>query len=362
MNVKLFSHLLMAHLLSDWWRVFGRCANLKLEEEDLEVLKLLVTKSDLHQVMREHLISVRSGLNSKISLLEEKASKEQRKREDIEQELRSNLKAVYRIKLRDWIVEAERDFPLWLSDLDINRFIKWVLALNFAQEPIFDDLRRFLKENAITIEKFANEMYFIHEEMSEKFAHELPGIADPTPDIIPQVCKIVAGLINERRQLICSVLLQAIFVGTEDAPSTSVQTPLTPPDPYPTKFYIIIRNIKKGVEQGELLTLDKFTKKIQQNSEFNTKKCAILENFIINQSKLDNTPFSKMNELNLPTIVIRIGFPKTYRGLSADDFAKTLSELDFLKKSINDDIKTLDSDALILNPTEFISHKWFRSG
>ncbi|XP_065218958.1 uncharacterized protein LOC135844638 isoform X2 [Planococcus citri] len=261
MNVKLFSHLLMAHLLSDWWHIFGRCADLKkLEEEDLEVLKLLTTNSYLHQAVRKH-----------IGLLRRDINRERLRRDDVITDLRLNLRTVYGIKLRDWIVEAERDFPLWLSDLDINRFIKWVLALNFAQEPIFDDLRRFLEENVVTIETFANEMCLIYEEMSEKFAHELPGIEDPTPDRIPQVCEIVARN-NECRQLTCSVLLKAKFVRTKNAPSTQLLS--TTPDPYPTKFYIIIRNIKKGVEQGELLTLDKFTKKIEQNSEFKTKECS----------------------------------------------------------------------------------------
>ncbi|XP_065218956.1 uncharacterized protein LOC135844638 isoform X1 [Planococcus citri] len=232
MNVKLFSHLLMAHLLSDWWHIFGRCADLKkLEEEDLEVLKLLTTNSYLHQAVRKH-----------IGLLRRDINRERLRRDDVITDLRLNLRTVYGIKLRDWIVEAERDFPLWLSDLDINRFIKWVLALNFAQEPIFDDLRRFLEENVVTIETFANEMCLIYEEMSEKFAHELPGIEDPTPDRIPQVCEIVARN-NECRQLTCSVLLKAKFVRTKSR-FTCTTLYFTTNTHYFTKVYSAMRKLR----------------------------------------------------------------------------------------------------------------------
>ncbi|XP_065219308.1 uncharacterized protein LOC135844857 isoform X2 [Planococcus citri] len=351
MNIKLFYHLITAHLLSGWWSVPGQCANLKmLDLEDLEVLAMVTDRPAAYRAMRDRLIGLRHQLGGRLD--EKRESHDVAKVEDAKNlvQMAAYVPIVQRVKLREWIFAIERNFPNWLRYLEVNRLIAWVLALKFAQEPIFDDLRRLLKARRLTMDTFANEMYSIYEDTPSSIPHKLPDVPDPKPDNIPRVCQLVAGN-NEDKEAACVVLLHALF-GTTEVPSTSVEPTSTTPDLYPTKFYVMIKHYKETTEEGREFASNKFSKirVVESNLEFKKQNCIILDNFTIDHSKIDNTEFGKRQKVKLPTIcvVMRIGFPRNLRGQSVRELQKKIfTDAMSVKQGIMTDLKNEDPSAEI---------------
>ncbi|XP_065220838.1 uncharacterized protein LOC135845896 [Planococcus citri] len=375
MNLKLFSHLIMTHLLSEWCCVLGQDSEeaMNIDAMDQKLLDKVSTYApNVYAAVRNRLV------NKQIEFQQyrgEYRGKYDQKCQSHEAEKAKNDKnvaqlAVYAevaqcIKIRDWIVDIEKNFPQWLSYLSVNRFIKWVLALKYAQGPVFDYLNRLLQASEVSIETFANEIHSLYEDMSASFAHKLPSsVPNPTRENIPKLCHLVAGN-NKGRKTSCKVLLEAMFTPMDASSSKSIASSSTTPDPMPTKFYIIIAYYKNPMEES-IVAINTLTKIVESNSEFKKEKCKVLEKFIIGPATIDNTQFGKQNRMNLPTIIIRVGFPKSLRGQSSTEFELYFSELQSLKKSIKADL-TLpkpgkeNSIPDILMPNEFISHKWFQS-
>ncbi|XP_065215958.1 uncharacterized protein LOC135842431 isoform X1 [Planococcus citri] len=357
MNDKLFSHLIMAHFLSGWWSVLGENSNDDddtLDSKDLRVLKMVTDNPDLYKVLRDRLIS--------LNTFKELYFNEEGENRNYYAGNFGYLKYVQGIKIRDWIVDLENKFPNWLMHLEVDRFIKWVLALKFVEGPIFDDLRNRIKKcTVLNAEEFANEMDSMFEETTSLFAGNLPGIPIPKHNEILHLCKIMSRG-KEEREAACNILLSTISGDRIKVPTTSnISSSIA--DTYPSKFYVIITACKKMYLTDAEIVFDDVLQKVESDSEFINHNCTILENFLVNRIQTDDTQNEQKQKTTLPAVIIRIGFPINLRVTSPEERKQNKLILDSVMNSIRTDLQQIvpQSDGNIFIVYEFISHEWFRS-
>ncbi|XP_065215961.1 uncharacterized protein LOC135842431 isoform X2 [Planococcus citri] len=271
MNFKLFFYLIMAHLVSGRWSVLGENSNDELlNSNDQEILKLVTENPGLHRAFRENLIV--GKLKQDLNFFKGLYNDEKQKNMDNGALHTGYLKYVQGIKIHDWIVDLETKFPIWLSDLEVDRFIKWVLALKFVEGPIFDDIRNRIKKFNIKVEEFANEMDSMFEETTSLFAGNLPGIPIPKHNEILHLCEIISRGKEEIRKAACNILLSTIS-GDRIQVSTCNKASSTA-DTYPTKCYVIITEYKTLYTDAEIGFND-VLQKVKSNSEFKQQNCSI---------------------------------------------------------------------------------------
>ncbi|XP_065217869.1 uncharacterized protein LOC135843785 [Planococcus citri] len=359
MNFKLFSHLTMAHLVSGWWSVLCEDSNEGiLDSNDQKLLKKLTYDPNLYQEVGDTLIGLKQESNKKREEVAQLYYAVCEENKNYHAENHGMLKYIQAVKIRDWIVDLETEFPIWLRDLEVDRFIKWVLALNFVERPIFDDLRNRLQKSPINVDEFANEMYSMVEETSSFYAN-LSEVPKPKQAEIPRLCEIIIGGEKERKAA-CKILLSTIcgdrtkyHTINNNIISSSIA------DTYPTKFYLIITQYKK-LNTEDRIGFDQILKNVTSNSEFNNQKCAILESLLLVRSQTDG----QEQKTTLPTIVIRIGCPINIRGLSCGEFKENYPKLRSVMNAIKTDQEELlraeQSGGNILTQDDYISQKWLR--
>ncbi|XP_065220093.1 uncharacterized protein LOC135845458 [Planococcus citri] len=314
MNFNLLSHLIMAHLLSGtsgyrWW------------------VNSMESTEDVYD----------SETNDEL------CADKSREMENYAVKNNGYLKYVQWIKIHDWIIDVEKEFPDWLSHLEVDRLIKWVLAIKFVEGPIFDDLRNcFKKCNQLRLEEFANEIDPMFEVTTTLFAGKMSGVPKPKQYEIPQVCELIFGE-NAARKAACNILLSAISDDKTNVPTSSADISSSTADTYLAKFYVIIAECKKLHNDAKIRFKD-VLKKVESNSEFINHNCTILESFLVNRSEIyDSTEYAQKRNTNLPAIVIqiRVGFPINLQGVSTEEFEENYSNLESLMNAIKTDLEEL---------------------